>query len=285
VGPLGGGGGGVATAAGDGTTTITAKFDGLSGTAVLTVTDPPILFVQVTPTNPNIPVQGAVQFTATAVFTDNSTRNVTGQATWSASDSPSPWWQTQALPSAAPLDSGPARPPSRRPTAERRIVAADRGPECTIDRSHADQPHHGARDPGALQRDGNAFEQCDLGCYGRFVLGFLGFNRCHRERGGGCSSEKAGTTTITATYLGVSGSSTLTSARQRCRRSASRPTPSPWPTGAALQLTATGTYSDSSRTISPAWPPGCRQPQAPPAFQRETDRVACSPRPAAARPQ
>ena len=80
-----GGAAGVATSYAIGTTTITATYSGLSGTALLTVTDPPLSYVQVTTTTPNIPVQGVAQFAATAVFTDNSTRNVTGQSVWTSS--------------------------------------------------------------------------------------------------------------------------------------------------------------------------------------------------------
>jgi len=82
----GGGRGGSATALAVGTATITASYGGLTGSASLTVTDPPLAFVQVTPTNPSVPLQATVQFTATAVFADNSTRNVTALSTWSSSD-------------------------------------------------------------------------------------------------------------------------------------------------------------------------------------------------------
>jgi len=85
--PGGGGGGATATALGTGTATITATYGTLTGTATVTVTNPPLSYVQVTPTNPNIPAQATAQFTATAVYADNSTRNVTTSAPWSSSTS------------------------------------------------------------------------------------------------------------------------------------------------------------------------------------------------------
>jgi len=49
------------------------------------VTDPPIAYVQVTPTNANLPAGTSQPYTATVVFTDFSTRNVTAQSTWASS--------------------------------------------------------------------------------------------------------------------------------------------------------------------------------------------------------
>jgi trimeric autotransporter adhesin len=83
----GGGTGGVATAIATGKTTITGSYDGLTGTADLAIADPPVASIQVTPTNAAIAVNGTRQYTATAVFSDNTTRDVTSLATWSSSDS------------------------------------------------------------------------------------------------------------------------------------------------------------------------------------------------------
>ena len=83
----GGGGGGVVTAVGTGTATITASYGTLVGTATITVTAPALTYVQVTPTNPSITAQAEAQFTATAVFADNSARNVTSLSSWSSSNS------------------------------------------------------------------------------------------------------------------------------------------------------------------------------------------------------
>ena len=69
-----------------GSTTIVASQDSLSGTAVLKVTAATVTRIDVTPTTPTIPKGNSQQFTATAVYTDNSTQDFTTTATWSSSN-------------------------------------------------------------------------------------------------------------------------------------------------------------------------------------------------------
>ncbi len=81
----GGGNRGVATPVAVGTTTITATFMGLTATTTFTVTNAVITSITVTPIAPLIPVGTVVQFVATAIFSDNTTQNVTAGATWQSS--------------------------------------------------------------------------------------------------------------------------------------------------------------------------------------------------------
>jgi Bacterial Ig-like domain (group 2) len=73
---------GLARAAALGTSTISASLSGIGGSTVMTVTAAVLQSISVTPANPSI-VQGATkQFTATGTFSDNTTQNLTNQATW-----------------------------------------------------------------------------------------------------------------------------------------------------------------------------------------------------------
>ena len=63
---------------------------------------------------------------------------------------------------------------------------------------------------------------------------------------GGAVPEKAGSTTVTATYLGVSGTSTLTVSSATLSSIGIAPNPVGLANGATTQLAATGTYSDST---------------------------------------
>ena len=82
-------GGAQATALAVGSATINASYSEngvtLTGKAVLTVTDPPLLSLEITPTNPTVSLASQYQtFVATAIYADYSTRNVTASATWSS---------------------------------------------------------------------------------------------------------------------------------------------------------------------------------------------------------
>jgi uncharacterized protein YjdB len=81
----GGGRGETATAVAVGTTTITATYQGVSGSTTLTVTDATLVSIEVTPTNPTLTVNGIQQLTATGIYSDNTSQDVTGQATWISS--------------------------------------------------------------------------------------------------------------------------------------------------------------------------------------------------------
>jgi uncharacterized protein YjdB len=78
---------GRATGISAGGATITATYSGVAGSTKLTVTDPQVASIAVTPAGSKVPVGINQRFTATAVFTDSSTVDVTATATWTSSDS------------------------------------------------------------------------------------------------------------------------------------------------------------------------------------------------------
>jgi hypothetical protein len=241
----GGGGGGNATSYATGTTTITATYLGLSGTATLTVTDPPLSYVQVTPTNPNIPVQGAVQFTATAVFSDNSTRNVTAQSTWSSSTS------SVALVANTGRATGIAEGTST-------ITATYGGMSgtslLTVARN-VDSIAVTPTNPTTVLGLPVTFTATATLSNGAtlVVTGNASWVASDATiatvTGGVATPVKAGTTTVTATYLGVAGASVLTVSPTTLSSIAITPNPVSLSlaTGASQQLTATGTYADSTK--------------------------------------
>ena len=76
---------GLAATGGVGTTTIAATLGAVSGSTTLTVTNATLVSIEVTPTAPSAPMGTTVQFTATGTYSDNSTQDLTGTATWSSS--------------------------------------------------------------------------------------------------------------------------------------------------------------------------------------------------------
>jgi hypothetical protein len=69
-----------------GSTTITAALNGLSDSTVLTVTSATLTSIQVTPINPSIARGTSIQFTATGIYTDLSTQDLTKAVTWTSSN-------------------------------------------------------------------------------------------------------------------------------------------------------------------------------------------------------
>src|SRR5207247_940077 len=55
------------------------------GTTLLTVTSATLTSIQVSPTNPSLPKGTSLPLTATGVFSDGSTQDITSQVTWSSS--------------------------------------------------------------------------------------------------------------------------------------------------------------------------------------------------------
>lgn len=75
---------GLASAVGAGQATITASYQGKSGSAALTATSIPVTSIAVTPTSANLVTGGTQQFTATATYANGTTGNVTTSSTWSS---------------------------------------------------------------------------------------------------------------------------------------------------------------------------------------------------------
>src|SRR5579859_7170713 len=68
--------------------TITAQdpSTGIAGTAQLTVTPPVLISIVITPANPLVPKGATQQLTATGIFTDNSTQDLTASVNWTSSN-------------------------------------------------------------------------------------------------------------------------------------------------------------------------------------------------------
>ena len=77
---------GLATTVSPGSTKITANLNGVSASTMLTVTAATLVSISVTPTHPSVANGSRAQFTATGVYTDNSTQNLTTSVNWTSSD-------------------------------------------------------------------------------------------------------------------------------------------------------------------------------------------------------
>jgi dienelactone hydrolase len=76
---------GLATSIAVGSVTIKASTTGVSGAATLTVTDATLVSIKVDPPISNIALATQQQFTATGTYTDNTTLDLTAAVSWSSS--------------------------------------------------------------------------------------------------------------------------------------------------------------------------------------------------------
>ncbi len=76
---------GAAASLTQGTTTISAAASGITGSASLTIGAPTLASIQLDPQDSTLPVGATQQFTATGVYSDGSTQDLTSTATWSSS--------------------------------------------------------------------------------------------------------------------------------------------------------------------------------------------------------
>ncbi|MGC1830933.1 MAG: IPT/TIG domain-containing protein [Candidatus Acidiferrales bacterium] len=82
---------GLATGVAEGTATIAATFGGFSSSAVLSVAPAVPASIAVSPQNPSIAAGGTQQFTATGIYPDGSTQDLTTSVAWSSSNSSVLW--------------------------------------------------------------------------------------------------------------------------------------------------------------------------------------------------
>jgi len=85
-GPGGGGARGTVTAIAAGNATISATVNGITGSTTVMVTAATLSSISLTPIEPSVAMGTQVSFVATAVYSDDSTVNVTNQATFTSSD-------------------------------------------------------------------------------------------------------------------------------------------------------------------------------------------------------
>lgn len=77
---------GIATGAAQGSASVKAAFGGVTGATTVTVTSATLQSIEVTPPNPAIAKGTSVQLTATGIYSDKTTQDLTNWVAWSSSD-------------------------------------------------------------------------------------------------------------------------------------------------------------------------------------------------------
>jgi hypothetical protein len=239
---------GLASALAAGGITITISVGDVTGSATLTVTAAALVSIAVTPAAPSITIGANQQFSATGTYSDGSTDDITQTAAWSSSDAAvavvsnifgsiglatSAGAGTATIAAALGTISGSATlaviPPP--PVS---ITVSPSSPSISV--GGFEQFTATAAYP-----DGSSQDVTALAAWSSSTPGVASVNAS-----GGATGAAAGSTTITASYAGLSGSSTLVVSGPVLVSIAVGPASPSVAMGGSLQLSATGIYSDGS---------------------------------------
>jgi uncharacterized protein YjdB len=235
---------GLATALTAGTTTITATSGTVSVSTTLTVTSATLSSIAITPADPGILSGATQQFTATGTFSDGTTQDITAQVTWSSLN-----------PYVAAVDSNGLATAIATGTVTITAIYGVVTGSTTLTVNSKGQtsisltPANPVISVAATQQftatakfsDGTTQDITTLAIWSSSNTIVAVINS-----GGLAVALAAGTTTITATSGGFSGSTTLTVTSATLSSIAITPADPGILSGATQQFTATGTFSDGT---------------------------------------
>ena len=243
---------GLASSAGQGTATITASLGSVQGSTRLTVTAAALVSIAVNPPSATAPVGTTEAFTATGTYTDGSTQDLTQVGAWSSTSAAAATVSntpgTQGLASAlsvgattiaitvngasgtAGLTVSPAALVSITLTPANATIALGETQQFAANGTYTD---------GSTQDVTTSVQWSSASAQVAVISNEVGSQ-------GLATSAGAGTTTISATLSGVSGTTGLTVGPGALTSIAITPANPTIPLGTTIQLGATGTFSDGS---------------------------------------
>jgi len=246
------GSGGLASSVSAGTATISAAMSGVAGSTTLTVTAATLSSIDVTPTDPGLALGTKLQLTATGTYSDNTTQDLTTAVTWSSSD------PSKATISNASGTNGLASSIAAGPTT---ITAGWGGvsgsttltvTSATLTSIDLTPDESTIANGTKLQfaaignfSDGTTQDLTTLVAWGSSNAAVATISNSTLTKGL-ATSVAAGSATIAATFGGILGNTTLTVTSATLNSIAVTPASPSIANGTKLQLTATGTYSDTS---------------------------------------
>jgi uncharacterized protein YjdB len=248
---------GLATGVAAGSTIVTASMGALSGTATLTIAPQAktLLSIAVSPATVTIATGATQQFAATAMYSDNSTADVTTSATW-VSSKPAVATISAAGGLATALSSGTTTVTATLTgvSGTAAVTVPQPPPPVTVT-SIAVTPPTASIAVGATQQFVATATYSD-GTTGNVTTTATWTSSkptVATVASGLATSLAAGSATLTATLNGVHGTATLT-VTPILSSIAVTPNPAAIEIGATQQFTATATYSDSStKVVSATW--------------------------------
>lgn len=245
------GGRGQVTGLADGQTTITATFMGFTATSAVTVTAAKLIEIQVTPFNATLPKGSTVQYQAVGIYSDNTSRSITGMALWDSST-------TAAAVSNAMGSRGQVTALAAGTTQISAMLNGVTGETTlTVTAATVSQIQVTPTNPTiplglsqpfvatAVYSDFTTQNVTGMATWTSSNTMVAAVSNAGGSRGR-ATSVGAGTTTISATFMGVTGSSMLTVSAATLKEIQVTPAMATLMAGASSSFVATGVYSDGS---------------------------------------
>ncbi len=235
---------GMATADAPGSTTVTASLDSLSGTTTLTVPAPTIASIAVSPASSTIAAGAAQQFVATATYSDNSTANVSATVSWTSSSATVATINAAGLATAVTAGSSTITATLNGISGTAAVTVPVPAPtlvSVSVSAAAASVAV-GSTDQftaTASYSDGSTQDVTTTAAWSSSPTAVATINNA-----GLATAVSAGSTTIAASFNGLSGNTTL--AVTGITSIAVTPASPSFASGATQQFTATATYSDKT---------------------------------------
>jgi uncharacterized protein YjdB len=235
---------GVASALSPGTARIDAKLGALTAEATLTVPASTVKSIAITPPSPSTGVSGSVQLAATATLTDNSTQDVTGSVAWTSASPSVATVSVSGLVTGVAVGSAGVSATLGTITASTTVTVV--GATITSITVNPSQPTlavgaHQAFTASAAYSNGSVADVTATATWTSSNLQALTI-----DAQGSSVAVGAGTSIVTASASGVSGSTAVTVNAPVLQRLVVSPASSTLALGGNVQLTATGGYSDGT---------------------------------------
>jgi hypothetical protein len=243
---------GRATAIAPGSATVSATYQGITGSSSVTVTAATVVSIQVTPSQPTIAKGTPIQFAATAIYSDNSSKAVTAQSTWistnpqSAQISDANGSKGQALAIAPGTTTISASYMGITGTTLLTVTAATVSQIQITPFSPSLPPGFDvALDAVAIFSDNSTMDVTGLATWLSDAPNVAAVSDQNGSKGH-LSPLAAGTAHVTATWMGVTGSDTITVPNAVLVSISVTPAKAVIAVGQSQQFTASGVFSDMS---------------------------------------
>jgi plastocyanin len=248
---------GLATAVAQGTSNITATLTGVSGSTVMTVSAAVLQSIAVTPANPSVPKGETQQFTATGTFSDKSTQDITSTVTWASATTSVATINTTGLATAVAQGTSKITASLNAVSGSTTMtVSAAALQSITVTPASPSVPNGETQQFTAT---GTFSDNSTQNLTNSVTWASATTSVATINAAGLATAVAQGTSKITASLNGVSGSTTMTVSPAVLQSIAVTPANPSVAKGLTEQFTATGTFSDHSTqdlTDSATWSSG-----------------------------